>query len=239
MGLILLALDTSANFCSAALYDYGQSKMLSQKSENIGRGHAERLMSLLAEVLKDAGLEYKDVSRIAAVCGPGSFTGIRVGLATARGLALGLNIPVIGVSALEAIAFQHNNNGNNARGPIIVAMDAKRGEIFTQMFSSSGEHLGMPEAVAFDQIKDFIPDQPFRIAGSGSNAIIDTTEEHSFEICSDQSAANVEDVAKLAAQMPDSSNKPLPLYLRSADAKPQNNFAVARIATAPHQQAVK
>ena len=158
--MILLALDTSANFCSAALYDCGQSKILSQKSEDIGRGHAERLMGLLAEVLETANLEYKDVDRIAAVCGPGSFTGIRVGLATARGLALGLNIPVIGINALEAIAFQHNNSRNIASTPIVITLDAKRGEVFAQMFSSSGVHLTTAQAVAIDQISDFMPDHP-------------------------------------------------------------------------------
>ena len=236
--MILLALDTSANFCSAVLYDCEQGKILSHKSEDIGRGHAERLMGLLAEVLETAELEYKDVDRIAAVCGPGSFTGIRVGLATARGLALGLNIPVIGINALEAIAFQHNNNEDKAETPIVVALDAKRDEVFAQIFSSSGEHLTTPQAVALDQIGGFMPDYPFRIAGSGSQAIINAMGEQSCEFVSDQTATSIEYVAKLADQIPDDSNKPSPLYLRSADAKPQDNFAVKRI-SASLQQAAK
>ena len=235
--MILLALDTSANFCSATLYDCGQGKILSSKSEDIGRGHAERLMGLLAEVLESADLEYKDVSKIAAICGPGSFTGIRVGLATARGLALGLSIPVIGINALEAIAFQQNNNGNNAETPIVVALDAKRGEVFAQIFSSSGEHLTTPQAVSIDQISDFMPDQPFHIAGSGSQAIINAFGEQSCEVISDQTAASIKYVARLAAQMPDDLNKPSPLYLRSADAKPQNNFSVKRVSSSPQQAA--
>ena len=235
--MILLALDASANLCSAALYDCGQRKILSSKSENIGRGHAERLMSLLAEVLENANLEYKDVGRIATTVGPGSFTGIRVGLATARGLALGLNIPVIGINALEAIAFQHNRDKNHAKTPIIVTLDAKRGEIFTQIFSSTSEPLTTPQAVALDQIRDFIPDQPIRIAGSGYQTIINAIGAQSYEFLSDQTAANINDIAKLANQMPVSSNKPSPLYLRSADAKPQNNFAVKRVTASPQQQA--
>ena len=237
MGMILLALDTSANLCSAALYDCDQGKILSSKSENIGRGHAERLMGLLAEVLGSADLEYKDVSRIAAICGPGSFTGIRVGLATARGLALGLNIPVIGINALEAIAFQHNRDKNCAKTPIIVALDAKRCEIFAQIFSSTGEPLTMPQAVALNQIRDFIPDQPIRFAGSGSQTIINAIGAQSCEFLSDQTAANINDIAKLANQMSVDTNKPSPLYLRSADAKAQNNFAVKRVTASPQQQA--
>ncbi len=235
--MILLAIDTSANLCSAVLYDCGQGEILSSKSENIGRGHAERLMGLLAEVLEAAELEYKDVSRIAAVCGPGSFTGIRVGLATARGLALGLNIPVIGINALEAIALQHNDTVDNVETPIMVALDAKRGEVFTQIISPSGEHLATPQAVAIDQLKDFAPDQPFRIAGSGAQAIINAIDGQSSEVLSDQTAASIEYVARLAAQTSVSTNKPSPLYLRSADAKPQNNFAVKRVSTSPQQQA--
>ncbi len=235
--MILLALDTSANLCSAVLYDCGQGKVLSSKSENIGRGHAERLMGLLAEVLEAAELEYKDVNRIAAVCGPGSFTGIRVGLATARGLALGLNIPVIGINALEAIALQHNDTVDNAENPIMVALDAKRGEVFTQIFSSSGEHMTKPQAIALDQLNDFVPDQPFRVAGSGSQAIVHAMGEQSYEVISDQTAANIEYAARLAAQMPDDLIKPSPLYLRSADAKPQNNFAVKRVSASPQQAA--
>ena len=194
-------------------------------------------MGLLAEVLETADLDYKDMSRIAAICGPGSFTGIRVGLATARGLALGLNIPVIGINALEAIAFQHNNSENNAETPIVVALDAKRGEVFAQIFSSSGEHMTTPQAIAIDQISDFMPDQPFRIAGSGCQAIINAIDGQSCEVISDQSAANIGYVARLADQMPDGSSKPSPLYLRSADAKPQNNFAVKRVSASPQQAA--
>jgi len=235
--LILLAIDTSANFCSAALYDCGQGEILSRKSEDIGRGHAERLMGMLAEVLDSAKLEYKDVGRMAAICGPGSFTGIRVGLATARGLALGLNIPIIGINALEAIAFQHNNSENDAETPIVVSLDAKRGEVFAQVFSNSGEHMTSPQAVALDQLSDFMPDHPFRIAGSGNQAIINAIGGQSCEVISDQTAANIEYVARLAAQMPDDLKKPSPLYLRSADAKPQNNFAVKRVSSSPQHAA--
>lgn len=193
-------------------------------------------MGLLAEVLKVAELEYKNIDRIAAVCGPGSFTGIRVGLATARGLALGLNIPVIGINALEAIAFQHNSD-DNADTPIIAALDAKRKEIFAQIFSSTGEPLSTPQAVALDQIGDFVPDQPFRMAGSGCKAITRATNGQSGEVLSDQTAAKIKYVAQFASQMPDDSSKPSPLYLRSADAKPQNNFAVKRVSTSPQQPA--
>jgi len=221
--LILLALDTSASFCAAVLYDSAQEKVLAQKSEDIGRGHAERLMGLLAEVLDQATLQYKDVQRIAVTTGPGSFTGIRVGLATARGLALGLGIPVVGVSVFEAIAYQHGGKSS----PLVVAMDAKRGEVFMQI-----EGLE-PVAVPLSEIGSHLPKQPFRLAGSASQIIVDTTGRNDIDVCSTRTAAAISDVARLAAKMPEALEKPKPLYMRNADAKPQNNFAVALAKNAP------
>ena len=206
---------------------------MAQKSEDIGRGHAERLMGLLGEVLEDAGLKYKEIDQIVATSGPGSFTGIRVGLATARGLALGLGIEAIGINVLEAIAYQHNNSGSDSTTPILVAMDAKRSEIFMQLYSDTGEQLSEPMAVPNDQLADKIPGEPIRIAGSANHiiadAIADSNIHQSSEFYSDQSAANIEFVARLAAQPLSGPLYPTPLYLRSADAKPQNNFAVKRI----------
>ncbi len=189
-------------------------------------------MGLLAELLDGAGLAYKDLSQIAVTSGPGSFTGIRVGLATARGLALGLGIKVIGINVLEAIAFQHNSPSKDT--PIVVALDAKRGEVFLQIFSPSSKPLMEPLAVPIEQIGEIIPKQPIRIAGSASNVVAEQIARlpnpPEFEICSNQSAASIADIAKLAARLKPDANRPVPLYLRSADAKPQNNFALKRAA---------
>src|SRR5690606_16493325 len=89
--MIVLAIDTAGVDCSAALYDGETGRMLAAVTDMIGKGHAERLMSLIDEALAQASLELTDVDRIAVVIGPGSFTGIRVGVAAARGLALALD----------------------------------------------------------------------------------------------------------------------------------------------------
>lgn len=230
--MILLAIDTSSNLCAAAIYDCSSDRLLAAKSENIGRGHAERLMGLLGEVLEEAGIAYRDVGKIVATSGPGSFTGIRVGLATARGLALGLGIEAIGVNVLEVIAYQHNVSKTHK--PIVVAMDAKRGEVFMQVFSAKGMHLTKPVAVPVDLIGQYLPDQPFRIAGSASSIITNMISAipscQKFKVCSNQSAADIGIISKFAATLIDVSEKPVPLYLRSADAKPQQNFALKRVA---------
>ncbi len=103
-AMISLAIDTSAHLCAAAVHDLATDAILAEASEDIGRGHAERLMDVISGVLAAAGVEYSGLSRVIVTVGPGSFTGVRVGLATARGIALGLGVDVCGVSVLEAAA---------------------------------------------------------------------------------------------------------------------------------------
>lgn len=98
---LTLGFDTSAAHCAAALLCGDQ--VLAARAEEMGRGQAERLMPLLEEVLEEAGVTWRDLARIGVGIGPGNFTGIRISVATARGLALSLGIPVIGISTLEAI----------------------------------------------------------------------------------------------------------------------------------------
>ncbi len=226
--MILLALDTSANLCSAALFDDVRYRILALKSEDIGRGHAERLMGLLQELLDEAALSYEDINRIAVTTGPGSFTGIRVGIATARGLALGLEIPVVGVNVLEAIAFQHQRDDLAGNIPLVVAMDARRNEFFLQAFN--GDKRSVPASIPADDVAAFLPEGNFRIAGSAADMIIKNTSRRDIAVCSIQPAANIDFVARLAASKPTADEKPKPLYLRPADAKPQHNFAVEHAA---------
>lgn len=223
---ILLAIDTACNLCSAGLFDCQKGKIIATVSEDIGRGHAERLMGLLAGLLAGAGLNYQDIGRIAATTGPGSFTGIRVGLATARGLALGLGVPVAGIGVLAAIGFQHQAHNRQNDIPLVVVMEAKRGEVFMQDFGPGKTRP--PMAVAVDVIDDHLPRSNFRIAGSAADNVVGLSGRSDVEIVSRQGAVDIECLATMAAQLDVDSQRPKPLYLRSADAKPQLNFAVAR-----------
>ncbi|MGQ3295635.1 MAG: tRNA (adenosine(37)-N6)-threonylcarbamoyltransferase complex dimerization subunit type 1 TsaB, partial [Shinella sp.] len=105
--MILLAIDTAGTGCYAALYDTDQDTILGAAGADIGRGHAERLMDFVDAALDAAGMTLQDIGRIAVTVGPGSFTGIRVGVAAARGLALALGVPAVGVSTLAALAADH------------------------------------------------------------------------------------------------------------------------------------
>ena len=120
----ILGLDTTGPHCSVALVD--TAKVLAYKSENIGRGHAERLAPMVQEVLAEAGLSAKDVDKLAVCTGPGSFTGLRVALAFAKGFALPRKLPVVGLSSLAVWAAQTDPEGQKN---IISIADVRRGEL--------------------------------------------------------------------------------------------------------------
>src|SRR3954453_13483883 len=100
----LLVIDTSGPECATGIYDAGASQMLAMRSETIGKGHAEVLPGMIEAVVGEAGVPLGALDRIAVTIGPGSFTGIRVGVAMARGLALSLGIPAVGVTTLAVVA---------------------------------------------------------------------------------------------------------------------------------------
>jgi len=219
--MIVLALDTAGVDCAAAVYDSGSDTMLGEASDMIGKGHAEHLMGIVDRVLAQAGKKLAMVERIAVTIGPGSFTGIRVGVAAARGFALALNIPTVGVTTLETMAAaQRVKTPGRA---VLAAMDAKRAEIYLQSFSAEGEPLDDPRAVNIEEAQAFASTFDGEITGSAAPLLrpeLTGDYANSFPISF---------VARLGAAADPSSGKPKPLYLRGPDAKPQAGFAIARV----------
>ena len=119
--ILVLGFDTSAAHCAAALLS--GDRLLASRSEEMGRGQAERLMPMLEEILADAGVAWSDLDRIGVGVGPGNFTGIRISVSAARGLALGLGIPAIGVSGFDIIEAQ-------GRGPCLPVIPAPRDQLY-------------------------------------------------------------------------------------------------------------
>jgi len=142
--LLILSFDTSAAQCAAALV-YGD-RVLAQKSEAMTKGQAERLFPMLEEVLAAGGKIWGDLDRIAVCTGPGNFTGVRISVSAARGLALSLDIPAVGISAFEALAF--GSEGNTS-----VVMDARRGQVYRQEFRD-GMAIGVPEREIADEVPE-------------------------------------------------------------------------------------
>ena len=128
----ILGLDTTGPHCSVALVD--TAKVLAYKSENIGRGHAERLAPMVQEVLEQAGLKAKDVDKIVVCTGPGSFTGLRVALAFAKGFALPRKLPVVGIDALAVNYCVHEPEGD---AYAVVFRDIRRNEIMFGTYSGT------------------------------------------------------------------------------------------------------
>ncbi|TNM66299.1 tRNA (adenosine(37)-N6)-threonylcarbamoyltransferase complex dimerization subunit type 1 TsaB [Aliirhizobium smilacinae] len=212
--MIVLAIDTAGIDCSAALFDSSAEKLLSVVSEEIGKGHAERLMAVIDQALDEAGVDLKSVGKIAVMIGPGSFTGIRVGVAAARGLALSLGIECVGVSTLETLAASHLAISHSDK-PVLVAMDAKREEIYAQAFGVDGVSLNVPAALSAEDVDKLAASLSAEPTGSWISKAGDR-----FDIGM---------VARIGARKDAAGTRPKPLYLRGPDAKPQLGFALARV----------
>jgi tRNA threonylcarbamoyl adenosine modification protein YeaZ len=194
----VLAFDTSAAHCAAALLLPG-GRVLT-RLEPMEKGQAERLMPLLEELLQAAGLGWSDLTRLAVGTGPGNFTGVRISVAAARGLALGLGIPAIGITRLEALAF-------GLPRPITVVEDARRGEVYVQGFGAETS-----EALLLD--------------GSDLSHVLETSQltgSAAGPAALPPAMPLAEAMARLAAARDLPQPRPAPFYLRGADAAPPSD----------------
>lgn len=226
--MITLAIDTSAHLCAAALHDGDADAFLAECSEDIGRGHAERLMDTIGRVMADAGVDYPDLGRIAASVGPGSFTGLRVGLATARGIALGLGAPVVGVGVLDAMRRTAEEAGHDPSTPLLVVLDARRDEAYARFFGDDETLPQTPFVASFDRLAEMIAETgELALCGSGADRLIETAGRD-MPIVHRLAAAPIAAYARLGSVAEAAGARPEPLYLRAPDAKPQTGFALAR-----------
>ena len=115
-AMLILAIDTALDACAAAVLDTSASDVIAQESQSMKRGHAEALMPLIARVMKASGVAFAELDRIAATAGPGSFTGLRVGLSAARGIALAAGKPVVGVTTLTRLCRPHHQREQRPSG---------------------------------------------------------------------------------------------------------------------------
>lgn len=206
--MIVLAFDTALELCSAAVLKEGA--VLAARSEAMARGHQERLAPLVAEVMAEAGVGFDALDRIGVTVGPGSFTGLRVGLAFAKGLGVALGRPVIGVGTLEALAA----SGAPA-GVAVAVIDARREQVYLQAFQD-GRALAPPEAIA-------LADAPARLAGLTPDRLVGPgapllAERFPAAGVDARPGPDPVALARLAAVAPD--DRPArPVYLRAPDAR--------------------
>ncbi|OLL56098.1 tRNA (adenosine(37)-N6)-threonylcarbamoyltransferase complex dimerization subunit type 1 TsaB [Bartonella henselae] len=225
--MLILALDTASIYCAVALIH--QKSVIARISERMNKGHAEKLIGYIAQVTNQANTTLDQVDRIAVNIGPGSFTGVRVGVSTARALSLALEIPAVGVSALEALAMQVSNN--NTGLAITVVIEAGRDMFYHQNFSEDLIPLGAPGLKTIENIIEDLPQQT-RLTGPAADIIALHIKNNKInkKILRDKTvceAADIVNYAHLAAKK-QTQDHPRPLYLRSADAKQQTDFALPR-----------
>ncbi|MES2034436.1 MAG: tRNA (adenosine(37)-N6)-threonylcarbamoyltransferase complex dimerization subunit type 1 TsaB [Pseudomonadota bacterium] len=207
---MILALDTCLTACSAALLD-GET-VLAARSEQMPRGHQERLAPLIQELMAEAGVSFPQLTRIGVTVGPGSFTGLRVGLAFAKGLSAALSIPAVGVGTLEAMAF-------GREGFVAAVLDARREQVYVQLFGD-GVALMAPDALtahdAAARIAELYAGGAATLVGTGAPLVAQVLPNAAVET---PDGPDPIAVARLAARGPAPTHAPRPLYLRAPDAK--------------------
>ena len=139
----ILALDSALSACSVAVLANGVVRAVRRQA--MARGQAEALLPMVRAALDEAGLGFADLDRLAVTIGPGSFTGLRIGLAAARGLALATGLPLTGITTLEALAAAADPAARQGRGTVVL-IDSRRGDVFMQIFGADAVPLSKPAA---------------------------------------------------------------------------------------------
>ena len=199
--MLLLSLDTSANYVSVALVS--EVRTFAYTEEEMERGQAESLMPMIENVLQKAQKTMADIQGIAVTVGPGSFTGVRIGLAAARAFGLALGIPVFGVTCFEVWAY---HLGRACK----VVLDSKRDDYFVQSFDENGKAIDEPAIQSAEKLKSELP---FIAVGTGAQAL---SEEIGCEEVVKISPIAVA-AARIALSRLDNPMPPKPLYMRDAD----------------------
>lgn len=208
-----LAIDTALGLCSVVVFD--DQGVIASRQEPMTKGHSERLAGLVRDVVAEAGQGFGALSRIGVVVGPGSFTGLRVGLAFALGLGAALDRPVIGLSALDALAAAAPESARDDR---VAVIDARRGQVYAR-FWSGGTATGPAEALSVETAQDRVRALAGArwLIGSGAGLIQDGRADTGVMALAGPSA---EALAHLTRQADPALCPARPLYLRAPDATP-------------------
>lgn len=215
----ILAIDTALEACSIVLMD--GDAIVAREHEAMARGHAEALMPMIARLRETALLDFATLDRIAVTVGPGSFTGLRVGIAAARGIALATGKPVVGITTLAAFAAPLIAADTST--PVVAAIDARHGHVYLQAFDGNGATRIKPIFISVaDAVHRIAPFGP-RLVGNAAQILAtawpsDTPLPAAVE---NQTAPSIDWVARLGSVADPTATPPKPFYLKPADAQPQ------------------
>jgi len=226
--MLILAIDTALDACAAAVLDTGTSQVIAMESQAMKRGHAEALMPLIARVMKETGIPFAALDRIAATTGPGSFTGLRVGLSAARGIALAAGKPVVGLTTLSAYAAPIVSEGGEQ--PVISAIDARHDHVYLQVVSGSGSSLVRPKVASIEEALAASCFGAPHLVGNAANLLAERWPSDApppFKVDA-QPAPDITWVAWLGAAVNPDTAPAKPYYLRAVDAKPSQEVIASQ-----------
>src|SRR5882757_2848873 len=218
--MLILAIDTALDACAAAVLDTSAGGVIALESQAMKRGHAEALMPLIARVMKESGVAFAALDRIAVTTGPGSFTGLRVGLSAARGIALAAGKPVVGLTTLTAYAAPFV--GEKSEHPIISAIDARHDHVYFQVVSGDGGSLVKPKVAPISEALEAARFGAPHLVGNAAKILADRWPSDApppFKVDA-QPAPDIDWVAWLGAAVSPETSPASPYYLRAPDAKP-------------------
>ena len=218
--MLILAIDTALDACAAGVLDTRTSRLIGHESLPLKRGHAEALMPLIGRVMQQAGIGFPDLYRIAVTTGPGSFTGLRVGLSAARGLALASGKPVVGVSTLTAFAAPLVSQSEG--DPVISAIDARHDHVYFQAVTGDGSSLVRPCVIPIEEALRAAQYGAPKLVGNAAQILADRwPSDMPPPVSVDARAApDIIWLCWLGAAVSPETAPARPYYLRAPDAKP-------------------
>ncbi len=218
--MLILAIDTALDACAAAVLDTDKGQLIAQESQAMQRGHAEALMPLIGRVMQASSLPFAALDRVAVTTGPGSFTGLRVGISAARGIALAAGKPAVGVTTLSAYAA--GIVSHNRKAPVVSAIDARHDHVYFQIVAGDGTQLIPPKVASVDDaIAACRPEAP-HLVGNAARILADRwPRDAAAPVAVDaEPAPDIAWVAWLGAATEPETAPPRPFYLRAPDARP-------------------
>jgi tRNA threonylcarbamoyl adenosine modification protein YeaZ len=226
--MLILAIDTALAACSTAVLDTGSGAILARESLPMVRGQAEVLMPLVARVMDQAHIDFAALDRIAVTVGPGSFTGLRVGISAARGLALASGKPAVGLTTLGAFAAPHI--AANDVEPVVAVVDARHQHVYLQVFGPGGKTLVPPRIASLREAVRAASIGSVRIVGTAAEMLMGAWPDTMLRpsLIDARAAPDIDWVARLGAAASDGQALPKPLYLRAPDAQPQDAARLPR-----------
>ncbi len=223
-----LAIDTALNGCSACVLETGATEPLAMETLPIERGHAEALLPLVERVMAHVEGGFASLDRVAVTVGPGSFTGLRVGISAARAIALAANVPCVGVTTLAAYAAPLIMQQDASVS--VAAIDARHGQVYVQAVAPRSMTLITPRIAPVREAVRMLGQASIRVVGTGAEIFAQDARAFGLNVISSDPAPcpDIVYVARLGLVADPASAPPRPYYLRAPDAKPQAHARIAR-----------